>query len=51
MNPFQPRRRAAFYSPENAAKGGAGVEGPRVERLHLTEAQRLIAGTGAIAAA
>ncbi len=41
---------AAFETPENAAKGVIKVEGRMVERLHLTEAQRLIALSEAIAA-
>jgi citrate lyase subunit beta/citryl-CoA lyase len=41
----------AFDSPENAAKGVLRVEGRMVERLHLAEAQRLIAVARAIAAA
>jgi len=41
----------AFDSPENAAKGVLRVEGRMVERLHLAEAQRLIAVAEAIAAA
>lgn len=42
---------AAFDSPENAAKGVIRVEGRMVERLHLSEARRLIAVAEAIAAA
>ncbi|MDO8910770.1 MAG: CoA ester lyase [Phenylobacterium sp.] len=42
---------AAFDSPENAAKGVLRIEGRMVERLHLVEAQRLIAVADAIAAA
>lgn len=42
---------AAFDSPENASKGVLRVEGRMVERLHLVEAQRLIAVADAIAAA
>jgi citrate lyase subunit beta/citryl-CoA lyase len=41
---------AAFDAPENAAKGVIRVEGRMVERLHLAEAQRLIAVSEAIAA-
>ncbi len=41
----------AFDSPENAAKGVLRVEGRMVERLHLAQAQRLIAVAEAIAAA
>ena len=41
----------AFDSPENASKGVLRVEGRMVERLHLAEAQRLIAVAEAIAAA
>ncbi len=41
---------AAFDSPESAAKGVLKVEGRMVERLHLAEAQRLIAVAEAIAA-
>ncbi len=42
---------AAFDSPENASKGVLRVEGRMVERLHMVEAQRLIAVADAIAAA
>ena len=42
---------AAFDLPENAAKGVIKVEGRMVERLHLAQAQRVIAVAGAIAAA
>ncbi|CAN5743668.1 CoA ester lyase [soil metagenome] len=42
---------AAFDSPENASKGVLRVEGRMVERLHLAQAQRLIAVSAAIAAA
>ncbi|WP_340644543.1 CoA ester lyase [Phenylobacterium sp.] len=42
---------AAFDSPENNSKGVLRVEGRMVERLHLAEAQRLIAVAEAIAAA
>jgi citrate lyase subunit beta/citryl-CoA lyase len=41
---------AAFDSAENAGKGVLKVEGRMVERLHLEEAQRLIAVADAIAA-
>ncbi len=42
---------AAFDLPENSSKGVLKVEGRMVERLHLEEAQRLIAVAEAIAAA
>jgi len=41
---------AAFAAPENAGKGVLKVEGKMVERLHLAEAERLIAIAEAIAA-
>jgi len=41
---------AAFDTPENAGKGVIRVEGRMVERLHLEQAQRLIAVADAIAA-
>jgi citrate lyase subunit beta/citryl-CoA lyase len=41
---------AAFAAPENAGKGVLKVEGKMVERLHLAEAERLIAISEAIAA-
>ena len=41
----------AFDLPENASKGVLRVEGRMVERLHLAQAQRLIAVAAAIAAA
>ncbi|MBP8248239.1 MAG: CoA ester lyase [Phenylobacterium sp.] len=41
----------AFDLPENASKGVLRVEGRMVERLHLAQAQRLIAVAEAIAAA
>jgi citrate lyase subunit beta/citryl-CoA lyase len=41
---------AAFAAPENAGKGVLRVEGKMVERLHLAEAERLIAVSEAIAA-
>ena len=41
---------AAFAAPENAGKGVLKVEGKMVERLHLAEAERLIAVSEAIAA-
>ncbi len=40
---------AAFEAPENAAKGVLKVDGRMVERLHYSEAQRLIAVAEAIA--
>ncbi len=40
----------AFAAPENAAKGVLKVDGRMVERLHLADAQRLIAVADAIAA-
>ncbi len=40
----------AFAAPENASKGVIKVEGRMVERLHLAEAERLIAISEAIAA-
>jgi citrate lyase subunit beta/citryl-CoA lyase len=42
--------RAAYAAPENAGKGVLKVEGRMVERLHLAEAERLIAISEAIAA-
>lgn len=41
---------AAYEQPENAGKGVIKVEGKMVERLHLTQARRLIAVADAIAA-
>ena len=41
----------AFDLPENASKGVLRVEGRMVERLHLAQAQHLIAVAEAIAAA
>lgn len=41
---------AAFAAPESAGKGVLKLEGRMVERLHLAEAQRLIAISEAIAA-
>ncbi|MDB5448577.1 MAG: citrate lyase beta subunit [Phenylobacterium sp.] len=41
---------AAFAAPENAGKGVLKVDGRMVERLHLAEAERLIAISQAIAA-
>jgi citrate lyase subunit beta/citryl-CoA lyase len=41
--------RAAFAAPENAGKGVLKVEGRMVERLHLAEAERMIAIAEAIA--
>jgi citrate lyase subunit beta/citryl-CoA lyase len=40
---------AAFDAPENSVKGVVKIEGRMVERLHLAEAQRLIAVAEAIA--
>jgi citrate lyase subunit beta/citryl-CoA lyase len=42
---------AAFAAPENAGKGALRVEGRLAERLHLGEAERLVAIDEAIAAA
>jgi citrate lyase subunit beta/citryl-CoA lyase len=42
--------RGAFAAPENTGKGVLKVEGRMVERLHLAEAERLIAISEAIAA-
>ena len=42
---------AAFAAPENAGKGALRVEGRLAERLHLGEAQTLVAMAEAIAAA
>jgi citrate lyase subunit beta/citryl-CoA lyase len=36
----------AFAAPENAGKGAIRVEGRMVERLHLAEAEALLAGAG-----
>ena len=41
----------AFADPENAGKGALRVDGRLAERLHLTEAERLVAIADAIAAA
>jgi citrate lyase subunit beta/citryl-CoA lyase len=41
---------AAFAAPENAGRGVLKVDGKMVERLHLAEAERLIAISEAIAA-
>jgi citrate lyase subunit beta/citryl-CoA lyase len=41
---------AAYAAPENAGKGVLKVEGRMVERLHLAQAQRLIAVAEAVAA-
>jgi citrate lyase subunit beta/citryl-CoA lyase len=41
---------AAFEAPENAGKGVLKVEGRMVERLHLVQAERMIAVADAIAA-
>ncbi|MDQ2879334.1 MAG: aldolase/citrate lyase family protein, partial [Pseudomonadota bacterium] len=41
---------AAFALPENAAKGAIRVGGAMVERLHLAEAERVVALARAIAA-
>jgi citrate lyase subunit beta/citryl-CoA lyase len=41
---------AAFAAPENAGQGVLKVEGKMVERLHLAEAERVIAVSAAIAA-
>lgn len=41
---------AAFAAPENAGKGVLKVDGKMVERLHLAEAERLLAISQAIAA-
>jgi len=42
---------AAFAAPENSGKGVLKVDGKMVERLHLAEAERLLAIAAAIAAA
>ncbi len=39
---------AAFNAPENAGKGALRVDGKMAERLHLTQAQRLVAVAEAI---
>lgn len=41
---------AAFAEPENAARGVIDLDGTMVERLHLAEAERLVAMADAIAA-
>jgi citrate lyase subunit beta/citryl-CoA lyase len=41
---------AAFADPENAGKGALRVEGKMAERLHLAQAERLVAVAAAIAA-
>jgi len=41
--------RAAFALPENAGKGVISLDGRMVERLHLTQAERLLAKAAAIA--
>jgi len=41
---------AAYRRPENAGKGVIKVDGRMVERLHLAQAERLIAVAEAIAA-
>lgn len=41
---------AAFAAPENAGKGALRVEGKMAERLHLAQAERVIAVSDAIAA-
>jgi citrate lyase subunit beta/citryl-CoA lyase len=38
--------RAAFALPENAAKGVISLDGKMVERLHLAQAERLLARAG-----
>ena len=38
--------RAAFALPENAAKGVISIDGRMVERLHLAQAERLLARAG-----
>jgi len=40
---------AAFAAPENAGKGALRVEGRMAERLHLVQAERLVAVSDAIA--
>ena len=42
---------AAFALPENAAKGAIRVEGKMAERLHLAQAEKIVAVAEAIAAA
>jgi citrate lyase subunit beta/citryl-CoA lyase len=41
---------AAFQAPENAGKGALRVDGKMAERLHLAQAERLVAVAAAIAA-
>ena len=41
---------AAFKAPENAGKGALRVDGKMAERLHLTQAERLVQVAAAIAA-
>ena len=41
---------AAFNAPENSGKGALRVDGKRAERLHLAQAERLVAVAEAIAA-
>ena len=41
---------AAFKAPENAGKGALRVDGKMAERLHLAQAERLVAVAAAIAA-
>jgi citrate lyase subunit beta/citryl-CoA lyase len=40
---------AAFAAQENAGKGALRVEGKMAERLHLVQAERLVAVAAAIA--
>ncbi|MDR7033823.1 CoA ester lyase [Mesorhizobium sp. BE184] len=42
--------RDAFARPENAGKGVIGLDGRMVERLHLAQAERLLAKAGSIGA-
>ena len=42
---------AAFKAPENAGRGALRVDGKMAERLHLSQAERLVAVAAAIAAA
>jgi len=41
---------AAFNAPENSGKGALRVDGKMAERLHLAQAERLVAVAEAIAA-
>ena len=41
----------AFAQPENAGKGAIRVEGKMAERLHLAQAEKIVAVAEAIAAA